>query len=278
MVSNSLFRQVIVNDQCIFVVVMEVFVYCVIGIWCQILQCSGFGCGCYYNNGVSQCVVFFQFMYYVRDGGCFLVDSDIDIFDVGVVLVDDGVDSQCGFIGLMVIDDQFMLIMIDWDYGVNGFIIGLYWLIDRLMIDNVWCNCFNGREVVIINWIFIVDWCIQGVYYMFQQVVVNWNFQDMFCIFNFYVFGKVSVWIYDYCIYGVVFQVQCDSVMVIWQGDYFILYIIGQVVNVDNIVIDRNNSIFVVSFVYYIELSNVLFDQFVDFGGIQLYVLVFLRL
>lgn len=105
MVSNSLFRQVIVNDQCIFIVVMEVFVYCVIGIWCQVLQCSGFRCSCYYNDGVSQCVVFFQFMYYVRNGGCFLVDSDIDIFDIGIVLVDDGIDSQCGFICLMVIDD-----------------------------------------------------------------------------------------------------------------------------------------------------------------------------
>lgn len=171
-----------------------------------------------------------------------------------------------------------MLIMIDWDYGVNGFIIGLYWLIYGLMFDNVWSDCFYSREVVVIQWIFIVDWCIQSVNYMVQQVMVNWNFQDMVSIFNFYVFGKVSVWIYNNCIYRVVFEVQCDSVMVIWQGDYFILYIIGQVVNVDNIVIYRNNSIFVVSFIYNIELSNVLFDQFVDFGGIQLYVLVFLRL
>ena len=41
-VSNSLFRQVIINDQCVFTAVTEVFTHCATGVRCQVLQCSRF--------------------------------------------------------------------------------------------------------------------------------------------------------------------------------------------------------------------------------------------
>ncbi len=110
--------------------------HCATGIRCQVLQCSGFRRGCYHNDGVSQCAVLFQFTYHVRNGGRFLADSDIDTFDTGIALVDDGIDSQCGFTCLTATDDQFTLTTTDWDDGVNGFITGLYRLIYGLTFDN----------------------------------------------------------------------------------------------------------------------------------------------
>ncbi|SUH18902.1 Uncharacterised protein [Salmonella enterica subsp. enterica] len=171
------------------------------------------------------------------------------------------------FTGLTVTDDQFTLTTTDWDHGVNGFITGLHRLIDRLTIDNARRNGFNGREAVIINRTFTVDWRTQGVYHTSQQAAANRNFQDTTRTFNLHAFGKVSVWTHDYRTHGVALQVQCDSVTVTRQGDHFTLHTIGQAVNADNTVTDRNNSTFVVSFAHHIELSNALLDQFADFGG-----------
>ena len=277
-VSNSLFRQVIVNDQRIFTAVTEVFAHCATGIRCQVLQCSGFRRGCYHNDGVSQCAVLFQFTYHVRNGGRFLADSDIDTFDTGIALVDDGIDSQCGFTCLTVTDDQFTLTTTDWDHGVNGFITGLYRLIYGLTFDNARSDCFYSREAVVIQRTFTVDWCTQSVNHTAQQATANRNFQDTASTLNFHAFGKVSVRTHNNRTYRVALEVQCDSVTVTRQGDHFTLHTIGQAVNADNTVTYRNNSTFVVSFTHNIELSNALLDQFADFGGIQLHAPVPLRL
>ncbi len=79
---------------------------------------------------VLASAVLFQFTYHVRNGGRFLADSDIDTFDTGIALVDDGIDSQCGFTGLMSPMINPTLTTTDWDQAEStAFITGLYRLI-----------------------------------------------------------------------------------------------------------------------------------------------------
>lgn len=118
-ISYGLFGQVVVDDQGVFIVIVEVFVYGVIGVWCQVLQGGGFGSVGGDYDGVGQGIVFFQFVYDVGDSGLFLVDGYVDVFNIVVFLVDDGVDCEGGFVDLVVVDDQFVLVMVYWDYGVD---------------------------------------------------------------------------------------------------------------------------------------------------------------
>ena len=277
-ISNGLFRQVIINDQRIFTAVAEVFTHCTTGIRRQVLQCGRFRCGCNHNDGVSQRAVFFQFTYHVRNRGRFLADCYVDALDAGITLVDDGVDSQRGFTGLTVADDQFTLSTTDWDHGINGFITGLYRLIDGLTFDYARRDSFNGGEAVVLQRTFTINRCTQGVNHTSQQAAANRNFKDTASTFNLHTFGEVSVRTHHNCTYGVALQVQCDSVTVTRQSDHLTLHTIGQAVNADNTVTYRNDSTFVMSLAHNIELSNALLDQFADFGGIQLHAPVPLRL
>ena len=56
------------------------------------------------------------------DLGKFLTDSHINVDDAGLLagLVDHGVDSDGGFAGLTVADDQFTLATADWHNGIDG--------------------------------------------------------------------------------------------------------------------------------------------------------------
>ena len=277
-ISNSLFRQIIVNDQRIFTAVAEVFAHCATSVWRQVLQCSRFRCSRYHYDGVSQRAVLFQFTHHVRDGGRFLTDSDIDALDAGITLVDDGIDSQRSFTGLTVADDQFTLTTTDWDHGVNGFVTGLYRLIDGLTFDYARRDRFNGGETVVFQRTFTINWRAQGVNHAAQQATAYRNFQDTASTFHLHAFGEVSVRTHYHRTYGVALQVQCDSVTVTRQGDHLALHTFGKAVDADNTVTYRNNSTFVMSFAHNIELSNALLDQFADFGGIQLHAPVPLRL
>ncbi len=66
--------------------------------------------------------------------------------------------SIARFTGLTVTDDQFTLTTTDWDGGVNGLRRSAP-ADDRLTIDNARAR-FNGREAVIINRTFTVDYAI----------------------------------------------------------------------------------------------------------------------
>ncbi len=277
-VSNSLFRQVIINNQCIFTAIAEVFAHCATGIRSQVLQCSRFRRGCDHNDGVGQRIVLFQLTHHVRNGGRFLADSHVHTFDTGITLVDDRIDCHRGFTGLTVTDDQLTLATADWDHGINGFITGLHRLIDGLTIDYARCDNFDRREAIVINRTFTVDWRTQGVHHTTQQATAYRNFKNTASTLHLHPFGEVSIRTHHNCTYGVALQVQCDSVTVTRQGNHLTLHTIGQAVDADNTVAYRNNCTFVMSFAHNTELSNALLDQFADFGGIQLHAPVPLRL
>ncbi|VTR20059.1 Uncharacterised protein [Serratia fonticola] len=44
--------------------------------------------------------------------------------------------ARAVFTGLTVADHQLTLATTDWDHGVDRFVAGLYWLINRLTFDN----------------------------------------------------------------------------------------------------------------------------------------------
>merc|ERR1712000_661207 len=77
-VSNSLLRQVIIYDQCIFTAVTEVLTHGTTRIRCQVLQSSRFRSRSRNNDGVSQRAVFFQFAYYVSNSRSLLANCYVN--------------------------------------------------------------------------------------------------------------------------------------------------------------------------------------------------------
>ena len=75
----------------------------------------GRGVGC--RGGDNDCVLhgvfFFQLAYHAGDRRGFLADRDIDTFNTGATLVDDGIDRKRSLAGLSVADDQLSLAATD---------------------------------------------------------------------------------------------------------------------------------------------------------------------
>lgn len=55
---------------------------------------------------------------------------DLVLSIMGTLLVEDGVNSNSGFAGLTITNDQLTLTTTNWDEGVDGLETSLHWFVD----------------------------------------------------------------------------------------------------------------------------------------------------
>src|ERR1035441_6410058 len=84
------------------------------------------------DDGVLHGAMVFQGLDHLGDGGAFLADGDIDADHVAALLIDDGIEGECGLAGLAVSNDQLALPPADGDHGIDGLDAGLHGLFDGL--------------------------------------------------------------------------------------------------------------------------------------------------
>ena len=116
-VSNSLFGQIVIDDQGVPAAITEELADGTSGVGGQELQGSGIGGRSSHHNGVLQAVSLFEQTDDVGNGGSLLTNSDVDAVEgLGVVtsledglLVQDGVDGDSGFACLSISNDQLTL-------------------------------------------------------------------------------------------------------------------------------------------------------------------------
>ena len=108
-VSNSLFGQVIIYNQCVFTAVAEELAHSTTCIRCDILQSRSFRSGRSNHNRVLHCTMLFQFAYYVSNGRCFLTDCNINTNNARTFLVDNSIQCYGCFTCLTVTNDQLTL-------------------------------------------------------------------------------------------------------------------------------------------------------------------------
>lgn len=110
-VGNSLFRQIIINNQSVFAVVSEVFTHGATRVGSEILQGSGIRGGSRYDDGIFNGISVGQTFKNLSDSGPLLTNGDVDAVQllflvVGVVetfLVDDGINGQSSFTVIEII-------------------------------------------------------------------------------------------------------------------------------------------------------------------------------
>ena len=141
-----MFGQIIVNDQYVLSILHPFFSDRTSGIRCDILQRSKFtGSGCY-NGCIIHGSVFFQCLYDIGNGRCFLTDRYINTFYILTLLVDDRVNRDRCLTGLTVSDDQLTLSSSDRHHGVNCLDTCLKRGIYALSVDNSGSYSFDLTE------------------------------------------------------------------------------------------------------------------------------------
>ena len=135
----------------------------------------------------------FQLAYHVGNRRCFLPNGNVDTFNTGTFLVDDGINRNRCFTGLAVTNDQFALATTNWHHRINRFQTNLYWLVDRLTFNYAGRNFFNRRCQVSFNRTLAVDGVTQGVNDATQQSFTYRYFKNAAGTFGLVTFGDVLV-------------------------------------------------------------------------------------
>ena len=122
-ISNSLLREIIVDNQGVLSIVTEVFTDGASRVWSQELKWSCLRSSGCYDDRVLKTVSALKKSDNVGDGGSLLTDSDIDAIEtlrvfsflVDRFLVEDSVNSNGCLSGLSVSNDKFTLASSNWD-------------------------------------------------------------------------------------------------------------------------------------------------------------------
>ena len=143
-VGNGLFREVIVDDQCMLALVHEVLGQCGTRVGRDVLQRRRIG-----TRGRDDAAVIHRTMFgqHVDHGGHrtgSLATTDVDADDVPTLLVEDRVQGNGGLAGLAVTDDQFTLSPADRCHRVDRLDASLQRLCHRLPRGHAWSWGFQG--------------------------------------------------------------------------------------------------------------------------------------
>merc|ERR1711970_53968 len=185
-VGDGLFGQIVVHDQSVSSVISEPFSHGASRVWSQVLKWGGVGGGGDNNNTVFQAISFFQNVDQLTDSRLFLADGDVDAvqffgfitFVVESFLVQDGVQSDGGFSGLSITDDQFSLASTDWDQRVDGFQTRLHWFVDGFSGDNTWGFDVDSSSFFGVDWSFTVNGVSEWIDNSTEEFWSDWDVDD----------------------------------------------------------------------------------------------------
>ena len=269
-VGPGLLGQVVVDDQRVLAAVAEVFAHGAAGIRRDELLRGRTGGRCGDHDGVLHRAVLLQFARDRGDAGGFLPDRDIDAFDAGAALVDDGVHGDRGLAGLAVADDQFALSAADRHHGVNGFQPDLHRLVHRLARDDAGRDFFNRRDAVVFDFALAVQRPAERVHHAPEQALAGRHFQNAAGAFDRVALGQVLVFAEHHRADRILFKVQRQAESVVGEFQHLALHGVGQAVNARDAVGQHDDAAFGARLAVGFKVCDARFDQFADFGRTQL--------
>src|SRR5712675_1459302 len=139
-IGHRLFRQIVVDDDGVHAIVAEIFAHGAAGERRDVLHRRRIGGGGGDDDRIFQRALLFQHLHELRNGRALLADRNIDAIQLDLLvaggverlLVQDGVERDCGLAGLAVADDQLALAAPDRNQRIDRLEAGRHRLVDRL--------------------------------------------------------------------------------------------------------------------------------------------------
>jgi hypothetical protein len=160
----SVLGQVIVDAQRVLTVVKEVLGHGAAGVGSHELDRRGLVGGRRHDDGLLHGTVLDQRLGQLNHCGHALSDGDVYADQIGVPVVDDGVDRDRGLAGLAVADDQLALATADRDHRVDGLQPGLHRLLHRLALNHPGSLEFGHARVGGVDIALAVQGAAQGIH------------------------------------------------------------------------------------------------------------------
>src|SRR5262245_4344210 len=180
-IGDRLFRQVIVDDNGMHAVVAEEFAHRAAREWRQILHWRRIGGGGCNDDRIVERALLLEHLHELRDGRPLLADRDVDAIEFDLLirlrikrlLIEDGVERDCGLAGLAVADDQLALTASDRNQGINRLQPGRHRLMPRLARDDTGCLHVDTGALVRLDRTFPVDGVAEGVDYATKETFAD---------------------------------------------------------------------------------------------------------
>jgi hypothetical protein len=181
-----LFGEIIVHDQSVSGVVSEPLAHGASRVWSKVLKWGGVGSGGNDDDAVFQAIGFLEDVDELGNGGLFLADGDVDAvkffafvtFFVEPPLVQNSIQSDGGFTGLSISNDQLSLASTNWDQRVNSFPTRLHWLVDGFSGNNTWGFDVDSSSFFGVDWAFAVDGVSEWINDSSEEFWSYWNVDD----------------------------------------------------------------------------------------------------
>ena len=214
--------------------------------------------------------VLFELANHIGDRGGFLADGDVDTFDAGVLLIDDGIDGDGGLADLAVADDQFALAAPDRHHGIDCLETGLYRLIHGLPVDYPGGDLFQGVVELRIDRTATIDRVAERIDHPTFELGTDRNFEDATSAARLLSFRQLQIIAEDHRADRIPLQVQGHAVETTVKGDHLPVHHVAQAVDPYDAVGHGDDGSLILGLGGHIEPFDPLADQFADFRGIQL--------
>jgi len=181
-ISDSLLRQIVIDDDSVLAVVTEPFTHSTAGERCNVLEWGSLGCSGGDDNAVLHGIILLQSLHELGDGRTLLADSHVDavkllLLVVAVVpspLVQHGIKSNRSLTGLAVTNDQLTLATANGNHGIDGLQTGLHRLVDRTARQNAGSLSLSTTPLLSLDRAFAVNWVTKGIDNTAKKFFTDW--------------------------------------------------------------------------------------------------------
>ena len=245
----GLLGQVIVDHQDVLALVHPVLAQGGAGERCQPLEACGVGCRSRHDGGVLQCAVVLQSLAHTGDGGALLADGDVDAAHLlrrvtglpEFLLVEDGVDADCGLAGLAVANDELTLAAADRRHGVDRLEAGLQRLLDRLAVEHACGLELQGTLFVGLDGAQAVNRLAQGVDHAAEEVLADRDRENLARPLDFVALGKGLKITQHHDTDGIGLEVLCDADDAVRELEQLVRHATWQPGNLGNTICSRSH-------------------------------------
>ena len=150
-ISDSLFGQIIINNQRMSFTISEIFRHRTSGIRRDILQCCRIAGARGNHSGIGHGTVFFQNGDNLSHSGLLLAAGNINAENILTFLAKDGINGDSCFADLAVTNDQLPLPSTHRCHGVNCLQAGDHGFMNTFSGNNTRSNHFNASEFLGVN-------------------------------------------------------------------------------------------------------------------------------
>jgi hypothetical protein len=186
---------------------------------------------------------------------------------VDFLLVDEGVDGDCGLAGLTVTDDQFALATANGDEGVECLEAGLNRLRHRLARDDAGCLDFNAAALRGLERALAIDWVAEAVDDTAEQFLADGNVHNRAGTLYNVAFADFAVGAEDNHTDIVGFEVQRHALDAVGKFDHFTGLNIVEAVDTGDTVTDRQHAADFRNLRFGAEIGDLVLDDLGNFCG-----------